>query len=380
MTTKIVVEPGIIGFPDGQIRINTTEKILDFTQTFNANILSASQSTGALQSLQAPGNIGLEKYSHYAIFATANHNALDFNLVAVKVPFLRGVAGSALAGNKFQYTLPSNAFGVQFVYPGQKVRGTVADYTAQRTVNNSGTDSVFPTANFTSDQDAAEEIINVTGNVVTTQLNSVTALPNPFSGGTFTVADNFQPDYGLTGITNYRLLGFVSTDGNTGTPILRRFNAEGDNVLLLGGGTLNSAIAPVGYTGTTNLTTNLDLSNFVPVAAKHVKLNGEFGGKFTSQDSQGICFNIGPADGTPQVTVAEVQNTQTQYPPSSNTSVSATWWWAETKLSMGVLTTTVQLSGNTHESLNTLSLNVSGYIFDVKNEWVKQLVGGGFSS
>lgn len=392
---KIVVEPGIIGFADGSVRINQVQKILDFTQTFDPAIATASKLTGALQTQQGGSPTALEPFSHYAIFATADHAGSDFNIVAVKIPFFRNVTGAAGPPGFYQYTLttPGNFPANREFYVGQKIRATRTDYTGPQylTVNQNPAQTEF-----TQDSAIAPEVItSVIGNVITTSLGSNVALTG-FTGGTLTAKNKFRPDPVLTGITNrYRLLGLVSTEGTSApNTLLRKFIAEGDNVVLEMNGNVNLPGGKIANAGATSQGWNLDVANFAPVCVKDVKFIVSFVVGFYSIQPVGsfhlatyydtpVTVVVGPGD---NLTVATqlgiiqgpiggggfIDGTITMAIPTVHNGGSFS---GESQPYMGFL----QMGVGSGPSLGFASSSflITGYRYDVKNEWALQFSAAG---
>lgn len=368
---KIAVQPGSIGFADGTVRTNTVQKILDFSQTFDPAVATNSLPTGALQTKQGGSPTGLEPFSHYAIFATADHTDLnDFNLVAVKVSFFRSVNGAPGAPGQYQYTMtaPGNFPINRSFYVGQRIRATRADYTGPQ--NNAIGNSAPGLGQFTNDNSSGgEKVVSIIGNVVTVSLGGNTALAG-FAGGTLTALDKFRPDIVLTGISKrYRLLGFVSTDGvavpNTS---LRIFSLEEGHVSFSDGGLLNKMPA----SGFTTQGWNLDMANLAPVCAKIHKVSVSIEMLYPAggnTDITSLSLGITEPNGQHFSTVAIIGNNATggigAWAGRNDGCV-----WAETKAYMGFVgvslndTFAFQIYGSIFYGM--------GYIFDVKNEWSLQ--------
>jgi hypothetical protein len=378
---KILVEPGVVGFADGTIRQNLVAKEIDFS-TFQASptaIATASQPNGYLQSQQGGSPIGLEPFSHYAIFATADHSdKQDFNVVAVKVPFFKAVAGSSLGGGQYQYTIPAGTFALnELVYPGQKIRATRADYTGPQP-NGSIVANPALTEYTADNAITPETILSVTGNLIVTEGISATPLVG-FTGGTFTVMDKFRPDPILTGVVGrYRLLGFVTTDG-TSVPntVLKLFQQEGNQVLFEANGNITNKMATVGGTDEGFV---LDMQEFFPACVKlgKILLAAQFHAVSTNSDS--VTVAIGPGDGLNDLYSAIVLQTpiwgtysglpSQEYLLSGSCNI-------DTKIYMGFITIGITSSLNIYWSMHYSNCIGIGYEFDVFGEWCKQTITGG---
>lgn len=388
--SKIMIEPGVVGFADGSVRQNTSAKILDFSTPYNASIPSVSIPTvagtpfGGLQTQQGGSPTGLEPFSHYAIFAVADHIGTDFNVVAVKVPFFRNVTGANIGGGQYQYTLnsPGNFPVNRQVYLGQKIRATRTDYTPPQFSGGPVQQNPALTES-TQDNSNPETIVSVVGNVVTTQIGSTTPLGG-FAAGTFTIMNKLRPNSILSGISNrYRLLGFVSTEG-TAVPntVLRKFQADGDNVLFGSNGNVNEESGKIGTAGATSQSWRLDFANFIPVIVQSMKFKGRFGINQGGAFQDAVRAYVGPGDGTGQTFVYGFSKNPTWSTPNLNT---ATWTFSsgegfsgQVKSTMGFVFLSV--SSGISWPFTDLGFSCVGYTFNVGDEWGLQLSGGGFTS
>lgn len=366
----IMVEPGVIGFADGTVRQNLVSKTIDFSALQAAPLQLASQSlpTGYLQTEQGGSPTGLEPFSHYAIFATADHPGNDFNIVAVKVPFF-GSVNSVNGGGGVTYTgtVPGNFDWRRLFYPGQKIRATRADYTGPQYAG--GPVSQSPTlTEYTNDNAVSPEtIMSVTANSVTTSTGTpLTA----FTGGTLTALDKFRPDPTLTGISGrYRLLGFISTEG-TSTPntLLKIFNQEENNVMFTANGNITNKIPAASGTSQGWV---VDMQEFFPTCIKQIKVLF----KYFLLNASGPAYDvagavIGPGDGSSDYWSALLSSA-----PIGLTPGEGTGGMLETKVYMGFVQVGIG-------SVASYPIGVSyfvgvGYTFDVFTEWCKQEIVGG---
>lgn len=398
---KIVVEPGLIGFADGTVRQNLVSKILDFTQVFAA-INAADVATGTVQTQQVTeGFVGLEPNSHYGIFATADNPVVGdigtFNIVAVKIPFIKNVVGSNPGGGQYTYTLPGGTHADKMFYEGQRIRSTRLDYTAPQAT---GANQVPAYTQFTKDSDNPEIVLSVVANVVTTQLGSITA-PVAFGAGTLTSIDKFRPDPTLTGIvTRYRLLGIVSTDG-TAVPntSLKLFQAEGDKVVFAKTNA-TAGQSKIVATGSSSQDWNLDCSNHAPVCSKILKYQGFFGFNFhtttvigfntiVSFDGRQVSIQVGPGDvsagptndsgkfivGLVNGPIVGANITA----PAGQSSITAVYndtaFAGEVRSYMGFVAVGVYSTPSL--PFLSASFSISGYNYDIMNEWCLQTISGG---
>src|SRR4029077_11153630 len=153
----------------------------------------------------------------------------EFNIVAAKIPYLKSINGVS-SGGQYTYTFTGvvNIPLTRMFYPGQRIISYNSDMTLtsfsgnNNDINSISADSpLFP-----------EFVVSTTSNsVTTTTANPGTNPPGPvgspssFTGGNLTVMNKLRPDPVLSGIlTNYRLLGVVSTDGSGG---IREFSYHG---------------------------------------------------------------------------------------------------------------------------------------------------------
>jgi hypothetical protein len=376
----IMVEPGTIGFADGTVRQNLVSKTIDFSTFQAAPLQLASQSlaTGYLQSSQGGSPTYLEPFSHYAIFATADHPGEDFNIVAVKVPFFRSV-NSVNSGGGVTYTgtVPGNFDWRKLFYPGQKIRATRADYTGPQ-----GNGSNPPLTEFTNDNAVTPEtIMSVTANSVTTSTGVPLAV---FTGGTLTVLNKFRPDPTLTGISGrYRLLGFVSTEG-TSIPntLLKLFNQEGDAVVLVLNGNVSSKVgsSAVGTSGSATMDWNLDMQPFIPTCVKNVKIEAMINYQQRNSSYGGADATAGPGDGSGFTLFMSLQAPSNATPGGNTTgwifSASAAGM-IEVKVYMGFIRFHIDFSTGQFCGMEGESLFAIGYRFDAKTEWCLQTIVSG---
>ena len=367
---QITVLPGTVGFPDGETRTNLVSKTLDFATAFNPAILLQDELVGQLQTYQSPGPLGLEPLSHYAIFATADHRGTSFNLVAAKVPFFKGAVGSNPGGGQYRYQLPAGVFPPA-VYPGQRIRASIYDCTGPQPSISSG----VPFSAVTADSDTPETVATVVGNIVTTNLNGGTPLatgPNM----TFGVMNNLQPDPALTGVTKYRLLGIVSTDGNSTSPILRWFDSSDTDVSFVAKGTTSSLWPTTSsFTGTVGHETIVDTSMWAPLVATRVKFQGYADCMFPNGAFDEFAeFYVGPgSSGAGSFYASVVWDPGQQWAGSTFgwKNQASSVWRGETATSMGLVKVSSYLSGG-NVSLRWSEFYVLGYSFDVKKEWGRQ--------
>jgi len=187
--TEVIVGPGEVGFPDGQVRKNTTSKVINFTDTA-LDILSADVSGGRM----AEGS--MTPYRWFCVFATASHAGNEFNLVASRIPYFEGVSGASGT-----YT----GAGFTGFVNGQRVRLYKTNASGQNIVTTSENDfSGVTTAGVEGETIVAWNA----GGISTTGISPVGSL----SSGTVVALNKFSPN--LAGVTNYRLIGFVGTDAS----------------------------------------------------------------------------------------------------------------------------------------------------------------------
>lgn len=380
---KIIVEPGIVGFADGTTRQNSVSKVLDFTATFDTGMSTTSLPTGQLQTQQGGSPTGLEPFSHYAIFAVADHDDLDFNILAVKVPFFRSVTGVDIGGGQYQYTIgaPGNFPVGRQMYVGQRIRATRADYTPPQYSGGPVPQNPALTQ-FTNDHTNPEVINSIVGSVVTTTRGATAALVG-FSGGTLTSLDKFRPDPTLTGISKrFRLLGFIHTDGTTvPNTVIRIFHAEGNEVELMPGANLNEPNGKTFALGTSAQTPqshNLDMSNFIPVTIKDIKYKGVVG----FDDTVNVGFYAYPNNivargfvdiGSPTDTTNLYRVAQLGLGYHSGIVFMGNFAGRiRTYMGFVYLKITALAAVGNDWIYNQLGFCAIGYTFDVKNEWALQ--------
>lgn len=293
--TQIIVDPGIIGFPNGEVRVNKRPKILDFGASYgvSGDIRTAHRQIGYLQTQQAIGGlvspVGLEKFGHYAIFATADHPGMEFNLVAAKVSFVKGVSGASAPG-QFVYTFPPGItipLNRQF-YPGQRIvakgygigSGANGDPTlTSASPNNNGLG--YDGNGITHENTLNPEVIDSVASTVKTAGGVPGPGPGPtgnvFANGSFAILNRLRPDPVLTLINpaKFRLLGIVTCNGETLVPKLRVFESSEDLVRFTDTGDFSvNALAWHGMYATT-FGYYKDLGNHLPPMARIARINSK---------------------------------------------------------------------------------------------------------
>lgn len=260
-SSKIVVEAGIVGFADGTIRRNPASKILDIANTTTDIVGSGDQATGRLDF----GTV--EGFQWYGIFATADHEGDEFNLVASKIPIRTIQSGSA---NNYNCNDTSGFFvGQRVRVAAENLLGVGAKWDDSSTAENhfSGMNAL------TGEQ--GETITSITPNV-----KIVTTGPAPSttitSSAFITPLNKFRPT--LSGVTKYRFIGVIGIDSNAK---IREFYSSDNGKYLfqptrdtLGNIPTRCILAPQmsvqGYSGTKDL--GIFCPIFSTIAKMHVSL------------------------------------------------------------------------------------------------------------
>lgn len=214
--TEVIVSPGIIGFPgkDGVpvIRRNLSPKTVTFGTPFQSENVSQDWPDGQLDTGGSPAD-----YRTYAVFAIAEHEGDEFNVVATEIPYFPTV--EKLGPNNYRIHGGSTAG----LFVGQRIR--VASQHASNQNSKFNNETEFSGVDVNGNE--GEVVTNIAGSDITTSGQGPSAAFSPPTGGNIVVLDHIRPRGDLTGIdTQFRFLGAFITapSGNK----IRRFIQSAD--------------------------------------------------------------------------------------------------------------------------------------------------------
>jgi len=279
--THVSVDAGVIGFPDGQVRKNTSSKLINLAAGPVSYLIPLT--TGVKDT-----TVNMEPYTCYAVFAVADHIGPDFNVIASKMPLVGGMTNVGSAQD--QYSVLSSADLVN-LKAGQRVRLTDAD----RRLNQTTTNAYFPDgerSQHTSNDDCY--ISNIVGNVIHVAHADGTTGAGPsntsYPGqGMLQVLENLVVGSSMSPpLVNYRFLGVVVTDSSAH---ILPFKQSGGNIIYEQSQGFFSIVSNTGNFNLFNPASRVhDISHLCPGVAGSVCLKADvfmYGGGAENTSSPG---------------------------------------------------------------------------------------------
>jgi len=264
--TEVIVSPGVVGFSNGEIRKTLSDKPVVFGQPFQSEVMTQDWPEGRLDSANSP-----ENFQAYAVFAIAEHDGEEFNVVASKIPYFDTV--EKIGPNHYRILGGS----MEGLFVGQRIRvcalpGAPKNIDLVSEANFSGVDI---------NGQEGEIIQTIVGNEITTSGQGPTNAFVPATGGNIVVLDHLRPRGDLTGIdTKFRFLGAFITapSGNK----LRAFIQEGEWYRFQR--EIQDSVSVFVTNGNTIIR---DLKRYAPPMADSIKANMYYGARANAANGEG---------------------------------------------------------------------------------------------
>lgn len=293
----IVVGRGVIGFPDGTIRRNSSEKYLDFANSYApgfSGLSTSSQPIGFVDTFPTsqPSTSFLKASTRYAVFAIADHTGSDFNIVASEIPFVSsGVTLSLTANNTVTAGGTfTNASGDVVFHPDRTLvrmalaKQAITQFSGTNTLDLGNPSSFATPGRFTGSGNSSARIGQAfpngdTGVLDEPQLTSASSstlvtkgfgLTAPLSGGgsngSVFVIGGYKPE----NFSRFRYLGSFLTDTDG---LVYPFKVEGAKNIFVDPFIFLSKTYTFQASDVSTHTMTLDTAGIVPGTAQSLKLS-----------------------------------------------------------------------------------------------------------